>query len=484
VTADFPKMSPLFCHPTTEFRQSFESMPKQKSYSTHAPENSKYATIHQIAQVISTPWKEMTKCLGRVLEPLPGENKEHKLWGKVVQIVNLVAFFILLPFGFASLLIAFPIHLMSLRARPYISVIDNSENVAPHKSKAELDLRTYNVGFIYDAMCLATDLRPVAVRAAEIVKAFNEEENSPDVICFQEMFSLEGTRIISEGLKHKFPYIIHSVGPHASGLNSGLMIASKYPVEEVTFRRFNNLLGVEKLSSKGLLSVRLDLGEGRYANVYDAHTQALLGKEKSQTRFNQFKQIVEWMDIDDTRDQLLRGYKVKVGDFLMGDLNISLIDAWGNANPLESAGMRFLRKHFYDPFHEEHDLQGNRIKGKARFLKSGRTEPTGSWHIGPASTKPLFLRISEWVDSFFNGVKKGKNIKPLENPVSWGTRKWKRTANTARFDYQLVRKRLGHVKGIAETEHVPNNAQSGPSDHLPHRAVYQINNLPKLIPYP
>jgi exonuclease III len=474
MTVDFPKTSPLFCHPNTEFRQSFESMPKQKSYSTHAPENSKYGAIHQIAQVISTPWKEMTKCLGRALEPLSGENKEHKLFGKVVQIINLVSFFILLPVGIVSLLIAFPIHLISLRARPYISVIDNSENVTPPKPKAELDLRTYNVGFIYDAMCLATDLRPVAVRAAEIVKAFNAEEDSPDVICFQEMFSVEGTRIISDGLKNKFPYIIHSVGPHASGLNSGLMIASKYPIEEVTFRRFNNLLGVEKLSSKGLLSVRVDLGEGRYANVYNAHTQALLGKEKAQTRFDQFKQIVEWMDIDHTRDQLLRGHRVKSGDFLMGDLNISLIDAWGNDNPLELAGMNFLRKHFYDPFHEEHDLQGNRIKGKARFLKPGNVEATGSWHIGPAAKKPLFLRILEWVDSFFNGVKKGKNVKPLENPLSWGTKKWKRTANTARFDYQLVRKRPGHVKGIAETEHVPNDAQSGCSDHLPHRAVYSI----------
>lgn len=474
---EFPKTTPLFFHPTCELREKFDSLPKQKKYSTHLSKSESYKILFRIAQVLITPWKETTKCFGRAMQPLPGCNKDHKIYGAIVQVINAIAFLIMLPIGIASLIVAFPFYANGHKNRPYISVIDNSDKVAPILDpKDTLDIRTYNLGFVYDGMSIAADLRPIEERATEIANAFMEEENSPDVICFQEAFSMRGTSILCETLKKKYPYIIHSVGPHVSGLNSGLMMMSKYPIEEVFYRRFNNLLGVEKLSSKGMLGIRINLGNGRFANVYDAHTQALLSKEKAEIRLAQLKQIVEWIDIDDTRDTLLRGNREKVGDFLNGDLNISVIDAWGYANPNERAGMRFLKSHFYDPFLEEHDKHGKRIKGTAKYLKPGDLEATGSWHTGPAAKKPLFLRISDWIESTLYGFKPGKSIKPLENPVLWGTAKWRRTANTARLDYSLVRKRQGkpHVKGVAEIEHVRTKAQSGTSDHLPNRALFQI----------
>lgn len=475
----FPRSSPILFHPKDEFRESFATLPKHTRFSTHAPENYISEKIYYITKGALTPWTITTVLLGRVFEPLPGHNKDKKLLGVVIRICCVVAFVFLLPIGLAVLLTCGPLHMIGHRGRPYISAIDTSGIATPKPpSKKTLDVRSYNLGFVYDSISIVSDLRPVKQRAAEIVKAFLAEKNSPDIICFQEAFHVEGTRCLCDGLKSKYPYIVYNASPSASGLNSGMIIMSKYPIQEVFFRRFTDMFGPQKLSTRGLLGASIDLGNNRFANVYNAHTQALLGKAGAKTRLNQLRKITQWINTDDKFDQAYRKTKTKIGDFLMGDLNLSLIDAWGNENPHEKEGDRFIKKHFYDPFLVEHNDQGDRIKGSPIFLVPGLSEPTGSWHIGPFANKGVLVRVRELGERVFNRISPGKNIKPLESPVRWGTRAWNkvRAANTARFDYQLMLKKTNvfNVTGIAEIEHVPTKAQSAPSDHLPIRAVYSI----------
>lgn len=476
---DFPQYASFFSQNDAPSYKSLSDVRSQMRFSTHDLKHPFAKKMYNAAQILLTPWKVTLRLLGRVLEPLPGENKDCKWRGLAIRVASLIALILLSPIGLLSLMVATPFHAIAHKYRPFISYIDYSEFAKRKEaeSKNTLDMRSYNLGFTFDCTTTLTDLRHVLTRAREIVESITKEENGPDVICFQEAFHIDGTQLLCDGIKEKYPHIIHSIAPHGMGLSSGLIIASKYPMREVTFRRFTNLLGPERLSTRGLLGVSLDLGNGRYATVYNVHTQALLGKERAEIRLAQLRQVVKWMDEDHEADVKAGHAPKKIADFLMGDTNLSLINAWGEHNPNETAGAKFLAENFYDPFLEEHDQDGIRTSGHPRWLAPGSVEPTGTWYTGPFANKGLFLRIKAWYERVFNGFKVGETKRKLENPVLWGTPRWTtgpRTANTARFDFHGVRLRRLPVTGIAEIEHVPTAAQSGASDHLPIRALYTL----------
>lgn len=481
----FPRQSPIFSSQHSYFRETFSTIPKHSRFTTHLPTDKSSERMYKAASIILTPWKTSLQLLARTIEPLPGKDKNRKLWGLAVRISSLVGLLISLPFGLLSLIPGLPLYLHAHKSRPYISVIDNSANVHVNKPKLELDVRTYNVGFVHEFMRIVGDLRSVKERAREIANHILQEKESPDVICFQEGFHQDGTKVLCDKLKEKYPFIIHSVAPHGVGFPSGKIIASKYPIEEVSFRILPHMIGPERMAPRGILGVRIDLGDKRYANIYNAHLQSLLGKARVDARLLQMQQILKWIDEDHQIDLQRGDTRTKIGDFLMGDFNVSLVTAWGDENPGENYVDAFIKRHFYNPFYEEHDEKtGARIKGNARFLDPSTPnakEATRSWYLGPFANRGVIFRIKEWFEAKFRGFIVGKKVVPMEDPILWAGPEWNsgpRTANAAEFDRQLVRRRESHMPdGIAEIEHVTTAAQSAPSDHLPLRAIYDLSRF-------
>jgi len=394
----------------------------------------------------------------------------------------LVAFTIISPLAVVSLASGLPLHIYGHKERPFISLIDQSHRVSPlSQTRSQLDMRSYNLGFTYECTSVLGDLRSPVKRAQEITKHIIEEEQKPDIICFQEAFHLDATKILCNGIKEHYPFIIHNVAPHVMGLCSGLVIASRYPIEEVFFRRFTDLIGPESLTTRGLLGLRIKLGQQAYANVYNTHLQAILGKERAQIRLNQLQKIVNWIDEDTKHDQMRKDHRLKIGDFLMGDLNFSVLDLQGRRNISENPFRSLLQKHFVDAFLKEHDeLTGKRLQGRAHYVPSHLEEPCGSVYTGLQASDFVF-KIKELFEKIFYGFKAGEQIKNPNVKASWGTPDWSkgsRDARVARYDFQLLKRPLNplvNICGTAEIEHISNNTQSGSSDHLPIRAIYQWN---------
>lgn len=89
-----------------------------------------------------------------------------------------------------------------------------------------------------------------------------------DFLCLQEVFDQRaGTNLIQK-LHHQFPFIIYDVGNygvkcrqqkiHLSLVNSGLLFASRFPIEDAVFRQFTNCTKQDYLSAKGLLMVKVN----------------------------------------------------------------------------------------------------------------------------------------------------------------------------------------------------------------------------------
>lgn len=85
-----------------------------------------------------------------------------------------------------------------------------------------------------------------------------------DVVCLQEVFDLRTARHLVNRLTPNLGPVLYDVGtlglqtgPHLKLLDSGLLLASRYPLLCATFRCFPHARGEDTLASKGLLSTQV-----------------------------------------------------------------------------------------------------------------------------------------------------------------------------------------------------------------------------------
>lgn len=462
------------------------------SYTTHKNPTSEW--LHKASQFCLLPWRKSLQFFAYSLQSRPGENKEDRsiFRSKPASIARGFLGILFLTVSAVFGAITLPIHLAALfsyKSRPILSYINNSSQNNESKSKmsqeSPLHIRTHNIGLVIESMGIVTDLRPVKQRVNEIADNILKDKHQPDVICFQEVFHEDGARELCNRIKTQYPYIITNVLPTASGFNSGAMIASKYPLRDVHFHCLANNIGIERLAPKGVLRVIIDTDKGPVA-IYNAHTQALLGKERANARYLQIEQIKTIMATDKLNTPMEQ--------ILVGDLNTSSINAWGENNIIdtnnpEAPVQKKLHEEFEDIFLKDHDqLTGNRCSGQPRFLSSDNKrmevehlpEPSGSWYVGPVAKPDTFLATQalkrneedKKVHQYTAPPVPGKNS--IKTDSLWGTGTWRQTqpADTARFDYVLFPLYKGErskLNGLAEIRriHAPKEAQSAASDHLP-----------------
>jgi endonuclease/exonuclease/phosphatase family metal-dependent hydrolase len=446
--------------------------------------------LHNLSQFFLLPSRKSLQLIGSSFQSRPGANKNDSsiFRSRPFSILKGIAGFCSLVATIPLVIAALPAHLAALAAyksRPKMSYIDNSKNAPPLSTKLSdekpLHLRTHNVGFVLETMGITGDLRPVRERATELAQSILTDAKQPDIICFQECFHEDGTRILCDELKKKYPYIISNVLPTASGFNSGLMIASKYPVLETEFHCLQHNLGPERLSPKGMLRTRIKTPIGPI-DVYNVHTQALLGKDRAAARYAQIQQIKAIMARDAKKPSACP-------QILVGDFNTSEVDAWGNDNTSDPNNPELkvineLDKEFTDIYLKDHDRRtGQRKSGTTPvFLDEDNNkmnltlrEPSGSWFHGlfPTSSNNFISRQIARHNAR-DRTRHDYTVKPVDEikigTPTWGTPDWRamQTANTARFDYAFFPKGQRTLCGQAEIRrmYVPPGKQSASTDHL------------------
>ena len=83
-----------------------------------------------------------------------------------------------------------------------------------------------------------------------------------DFLCIQETFDRDCAKLLLQELHKVFPWVVYDVGTcgikaNYCGIVSGLMVASRYEIIEVDFKRFPYKTGLDHLTDKGLLMVKV-----------------------------------------------------------------------------------------------------------------------------------------------------------------------------------------------------------------------------------
>lgn len=162
------------------------------------------------------------------------------------------------------------------------------------------------------------------------------EEQNADIVCLQEVYSESAALKLYEKLKDRYAHFYINMGPKVMGskmsevgLNSGLFVASKIPLENPYFESFKSTKPVSQIN-KGFFSSKI--GDNHMSFV-TCHLEPFDDMMSQEERKNQLSYVIDHMK------KLPAEIKI-----LTGDLNIP----YGNLEPAESV----LRTYFYDPYNK------------------------------------------------------------------------------------------------------------------------------------
>ncbi len=284
-------------------------------------------TIYSVGSYLTRPILREADAATRIFGPYrwPGRDLENvKNWERVVLVLRGVEFFTLaipilpgifglicvtgvvgVPLQYAALLVFAPSELTwgvslighcfkvvaSYWSQP-ASLIENTEIDFKIINGDSITVKTHNLCAMPKFLSSCNNMCDPRTRVLEL--AGGEE----DVLFFQEAFQACSVRILSDLLTKNYRHIVHTIAPNEWGLNSGLMIASKYKVLDVHFRPFNNCTGEDWLANKGFVRAAVDLGEGRTAVLYNVHGQSKPGKPFARIRQEQLQTMREAIKAD------------------------------------------------------------------------------------------------------------------------------------------------------------------------------------------
>uniref|UniRef100_A0AAQ4PXH8 sphingomyelin phosphodiesterase n=1 Tax=Gasterosteus aculeatus aculeatus TaxID=481459 RepID=A0AAQ4PXH8_GASAC len=94
-----------------------------------------------------------------------------------------------------------------------------------------------------------------------------------DILCLEEVFDKRAAQKLTQALRPVYGHILYDVGVYACQppcrcssfkfFNSGLLLASRFPVLDAQYQCFPNSRGEDALAAKGLLSVKVLIGQNQ-----------------------------------------------------------------------------------------------------------------------------------------------------------------------------------------------------------------------------
>ncbi|CAJ1062093.1 sphingomyelin phosphodiesterase 5 [Xyrichtys novacula] len=153
-----------------------------------------------------------------------------------------------------------------------------------------------------------------------------------DILCLEEVFDKRAAKKLTEALKPVFGHILYDVGVYACQppcscssfkfFNSGLFVASRFPVIEAQYHWFPNSLGEDALAAKGLLSTKVLIGKNQkrkrvvgYFNCTHLHAP----EGEGEVRCEQLNMVTKW--IGDFQAANRQPDEEVAFDVLCGDFN-------------------------------------------------------------------------------------------------------------------------------------------------------------------
>lgn len=166
-------------------------------------------------------------------------------------------------------------------------------------------------------------------------------ETQADLVCLQEIHDVESSDALYEKLKDTYPYFYLNIGqgdytkdPTGIMMNSGLFVASKYPIESPTFIPFRQE-GRQWQINKGYFFGTVLVEGTPYCYLYTTHLNPFDDENAQSVRKLQAQEVTEQIE----------SQHLPIPTFVVGDLNVNKGTSEWDASPLSQ---NFIHHFFGD----------------------------------------------------------------------------------------------------------------------------------------
>lgn len=157
-------------------------------------------------------------------------------------------------------------------------------------------------------------------------------KENPDIVCLQEIHDVDSGYALYERLRGSYCHFYLNIGqgdytrdPEMIMMNSGLFVASRYPINDPSFIPFRQE-GRQWQINKGFFHGSVMVGEETFCQLYTSHLNPSVSDKAPQVRCEQAEEIA------------LKMKKMRTVDpapaFLLGDLNVNKYSTEWDFSPL------------------------------------------------------------------------------------------------------------------------------------------------------
>jgi len=228
-------------------------------------------------------------------------------------------------FSMRNLLIASALSLSVLFTAPIVTTLNRDPYTHASSSliQEKEPIKGQNISVLSWNVCflpLATTnweqgIKPWTERLDQVAEKILQED--ADLVTLQEVYDSQAAQKLTERLKEKYSHIYYNIGPKTLGVNSGLFVASKFPLKNTRFTQHENKkIDIDSFFvNKGFFDFEIYAGENKIAHVFVTHLQHSTDdlhplKIDQEIREQQLKAIFTEMEKEDVPVLL-------VGDFNM-----------------------------------------------------------------------------------------------------------------------------------------------------------------------
>ena len=206
----------------------------------------------------------------------------------------------------------------------------------------KLRVRTFNVAMTPNFITVPNGVRPVDERIKEVANAMIARLSAGDhITCVQELFHTEAAEYLVQRLKKEFPdlFIIYNVAHNRLVLNSGLLIASKYPLTAPLFWKSPRSEGYSTFANIGHLIVTVLLSSTQKLVLSNTHLntdgdQLSDNYTGAKCRKEQFQYIETHMQEYLVQNPSQNNLNL-IGYLHSGDFNMDLDEEWSKCKELQ-----------------------------------------------------------------------------------------------------------------------------------------------------
>ncbi len=101
------------------------------------------------------------------------------------------------------------------------------------------------------------------------------KEQNADVVCLCEVFDINAALKLYQGMRNEYAHFYFNIGPRATGVSSGIFMASKFKIHNPEFTAFPKelLIGRTKNAEKGVFAFDVQSKGSSFARIFTTHLQ-------------------------------------------------------------------------------------------------------------------------------------------------------------------------------------------------------------------